>query len=1020
MRATTKEVSLSVFFCFWAAFASPADATAPTEPCVPAWNAFAGSSELSSTISASARAADGFIYLGGRDGLYRIEGGAVRHWAPNFADPGALPAGRVQALVNDGRYLWVGTAAGLVRFDPSTERLDRVDILKGGGRQPSITALHMSATQGLIVGAMQGLWVRDNRELSDENAFVQIGGSDLGEINSIAATGDVLLVASERGLFRLDAPSQLTELATDLIDGPILDMQPGPNRAMWLITATTLLRFSGNDNDPWLRYDRQSLPGLPPSDFQALGMDASSSLWIGSARDLARWTPDTPHPVLCRRSIDGGDPDRDLSIAHLSGDLGPYMFIGTSGRGAAYAPIDTGIRRIAPGERANTGLPENSIWSTALTTSGQLFLGASSGLYVERTPNAGAFDPIGPDVLGALRIYAVTETQGGEIWIGTNSGAFVYSGEELRPVQLITDVDGAPVSPTVFTIRQYRDKILLGTESGLLALDKETRKLVSFFRTDPAHFGPAHFGVASGAIVDIPANRIWSLDVRDDIVFAAGDDAAFALDLERPRVLASTIAATEAGAFIVGRIFSIVQTSQNKILLGADAGLIETTPDFARFRTIPEINGLSLNSVMSTGRSDDGATWIGVAGNGLFRQSPETGQWTHFTQAAGLITNGVSQLGLSFSADGAVIVSNATGVSIIRDSQRATPWERRLQPTLHAFDRSSGRLIDPSQKLVIGPQKRDLRLHFMVDELLEPDRYRVDYRFGDEARPYTTDTLPIGEDISFASLSPGGYVFEATLASSAGSNGPRLRFEVDVLPYWWEREITHLLIFFLGLGAAFGLFVSRTRAIKRRYELIADERKRIAQDLHDTSLQDILGARMISRSLINDQINDGARQKADKVLELLETATTSVRTSVQEVSGLNTYSSLSDAVRACEPPAKFGQNIAISLFEDGKKWNMGDQRRFFISRIIQEAVNNACKHARPTQIQITLRWSWRRLVAVVEDDGDGFAPEELSDQAGFGIGAMKRMAKAAKAEFRIESTKGRGACVHLKASRYFI
>ena len=844
---------------------------------------------------------------------------------------------------------------------------------------------------------------------------MRIDGPETGEINSIVNFGNSILVASEGGLFRLGETPQLIELVPNELDEPVRDMLRAPSGKIWLITANSLLQLSDDATYQWIKYNRDTLEGLPTSDFQSLGMDASSNLWIGSARDLSRWAPNTPHPVQCRRSIDGADPDRDLSIVHLSGDLGPYMFIGTSGRGAAYAPTDTGIRRIAPGERVNPGLPENPIWSTALTSSGHLYLGTSSGLFVERTPNSGTFNPIAEEVLGELRIYTICPISNGEVWVGTNRGAFVYNGAELQSIETILDEDGALVSPAVFAIKQYEDKILLGSGSGLLVLSAQSREPLSLFRTNPAHSG-----ITSTTVVDIPANRIWSIDVYGERVLVAGDDAAFSLDLAQERVLASTVAATESGTFIVGRIFSVVATDANKVLLGTDAGLVETTPDFAEFQTIPEINGMSLNSVMSAGRSSDGAVWIGVAGNGLFRQSSETDQWAHFTQAAGLITNGVSQLGLSFSSDGSVVVSNATGASIIRDKQRAAHWEQLLQPTLHAFDRSSGQLIDTSQRLAIGPQKRDLRLHFIVDELLEPNRYRVDYQFGTETKLSTADSLPIGEDISFASLAPGRYRFDATLASSAGAKSSRLRFEVDVLPYWWERESTRLILFFLSLLAVFGISLSRTKAIKRRYDLVADERKRIAQDLHDTSLQDILGARMISRSLASDQVNSKAREKADKVLELLEAATSSVRTSVQEISTINAVSSLSEAVRSCEPSSKYGQDIKISVFEDGEQWKMGDQRQFFISRIIQEAVNNACKHAKPTEIQISLQWSRLKLIAAVEDDGQGFDLEGSAQQHGFGMGAMKRMAKAANSDFKIDSTQGRGTCLHLQVPRFFI
>jgi signal transduction histidine kinase len=86
--------------------------------------------------------------------------------------------------------------------------------------------------------------------------------------------------------------------------------------------------------------------------------------------------------------------------------------------------------------------------------------------------------------------------------------------------------------------------------------------------------------------------------------------------------------------------------------------------------------------------------------------------------------------------------------------------------------------------------------------------------------------------------------------------------------------------------------------------------------------------------------------------------------------------------------------------------------------IIQEAINNARKHAQSPEITVYLYEEEGHLVASVRDRGRGFnlTAVEVSYSAGSSLGLlnMKERAKLIGADFRIRSEPGKGTTVELR------
>jgi signal transduction histidine kinase len=78
-------------------------------------------------------------------------------------------------------------------------------------------------------------------------------------------------------------------------------------------------------------------------------------------------------------------------------------------------------------------------------------------------------------------------------------------------------------------------------------------------------------------------------------------------------------------------------------------------------------------------------------------------------------------------------------------------------------------------------------------------------------------------------------------------------------------------------------------------------------------------------------------------------------------------------------------------------------------RIAQEAVNNAMKHARATEIVIHFFQKNGALVLEISDNGAGFV--KSGNTRGIGLGVMRHRASAIGADLAVESKRGEGVIV---------
>ncbi|MFV0266210.1 MAG: sensor histidine kinase [Draconibacterium sp.] len=195
-----------------------------------------------------------------------------------------------------------------------------------------------------------------------------------------------------------------------------------------------------------------------------------------------------------------------------------------------------------------------------------------------------------------------------------------------------------------------------------------------------------------------------------------------------------------------------------------------------------------------------------------------------------------------------------------------------------------------------------------------------------------------------------------------------------------------------------------------------NERKRIAQDLHDE-----VGAML---SVVKLNVGRIERQSEDKALVLASETKTyldDVITQVRRISRALLPPSLEKLglYPALEELASWvnkSDQLFIEIRKSGEPFRFDIKKELAVFRVVQEVMNNAIKHADASQLLLTLRFGNNTLAVLVRDNGKGFDLKEKMG-AGLGLRNLESRMEMAGGKFRLKSKIGSGtsALLYLNA-----
>jgi signal transduction histidine kinase len=367
------------------------------------------------------------------------------------------------------------------------------------------------------------------------------------------------------------------------------------------------------------------------------------------------------------------------------------------------------------------------------------------------------------------------------------------------------------------------------------------------------------------------------------------------------------------------------------------------------------------------------------------------------------------------------IVAPAVGSGVLRGDPRAlTALDRVVRRSVLADPIVRVKLWNASGQILYSDEPRLIGERFTLgaDEqaVLRGGGVRAD--LSDLTRPenrFERGRGPLRE-VYVGIRGPDGrrLLFEAYLREGALSAGSRRLWE-DVIPVL----LGMLVVLWLVQVPLARSLASRLRAGQREREALLrhavsaseDERRRLAADLHDGPVQDLVG---ISYALGGVQ----ARVEDQDVVATLDTSGREVRTLIRRLRTLlvelypddlhrqGLEAALSDLLAGVQ-----GRGVTTSLTVD-EPVDLDRGRSALLFRTTQEALRNVVAHAHAEHVDVhvaRIDGTWRLDVV---DDGVGFAAPD-DDRPHFGLRLLDDRARELGGVLEIQSTPGHGTRVRL-------
>lgn len=908
-------------------------------------------------IASMAQTADGWLWFGTADGLYRFDGiRFTRYPLPSRLGFIRDRINQVSAAPNGDLYIsYYAEGLSVLHPDGRFEQIPSPTLARNSIDQ---IAIDSDGSVWAIAGSIQhfkdGRW-RQVEQGAEWNA--SRGASLLMDSRGQIWAGNT------KGAWRLDRSSGRFIKVSD--EGGELLL--APDGSMWQIKARDSVRMlTGPDSQ------RTVIP-RPLRSTRAV-FDEESIVWL----------LDCPAPA-CRvkpgQSRTGGDSAHLGDIFRLSGREAQSILQDREGN--IWIATENGVDRFRRNRLLESGLPGSGVkYSLATDGSGNMWAADIAGgalwkLTANRPPSA----------VERSRVTLVANGRQGAVFIGDSRSIEKIDQAGGQMISLPPGPDGKPIEHHMVGILDDGKQLWTATMEARLIAWRDGKWLPSsafnlpakIFQSGPAGVGQLWLATGDGTLVFYDNEELTTYDIRDlgiaSTLFPAGEPIVSG--------------ANGSGVFKNGKLH---------MLRGA-------TPDALR-----NISGLAIMA--------NGDRWLN-GGAGLLQVSAadwkrsvndpsQPLQYKLFGALDGYPGRAVieSRWPSAMSPDGRNLWVLATGGVVRVDTgalrrNQAVPHPAILGVTTdQAFYPASGPL-----RLQAGTGQ--FRIDFTAPLLRAPEAARFEYRLeGIDEKWLDAGTR---RSSSYTNVAAGDYVFRLRVSNedgvaSAGEATLRVTVEPTIFESPWFRAAAAAALALLAFSLYRWRILHLTRRLAERLEIRTAERERIAMELHDTVLQSMHGVIIHAENaaeLIEDQ--PAAKDRLNKAIRHANQVIMEGRDRVQSLRH-GSEDELIDMYDVLVELEGAGVSIRVEQNSVSRGLHLVIKDELYV--IGREALRNAIRHAQASEIVLALTYGAKEFQLEVRDNGVGIPADILAagGRAGhMGLTTMRSRVQQIGGKWAIES-----------------
>jgi ligand-binding sensor domain-containing protein/signal transduction histidine kinase len=895
-----------------------------------------------------------------------------------------LSQAAVQALYQDRTgYLWIGTQAGLNRYDGVSFT---VYGPPQGLAQDWINALLEDAQGRLWIATLGGVFVWDGQQF---RAYTQADGLADDHVTSLARDREGgIWCGTPRGVSRYDGQKWRTyTVAEGLPDPRVTALFVDTSGRLWVGTEAGLARWTGTR---FVAFDPE---GLRRRSVRALAEDRAHRLWVGTTTALRVYA-------------------RDQLVREYATNQ-PVVALCADRFGLLWAGTPQGLIKIE-GDRFTLlttahGLSYTDVRALLEDREGVLWIGVLGGLYKFHSRAFTTYRA--SDGLGSNVVRPIVRDRRGWLWVGTSGGLSRFDGHR-NLWRTFTKRDGLTDDYVLALLEDRRGWLWIGTRAGITLFDgtrfhkdRVLSRLGVVVALAEDRAGVIWIAVMSQGVFRWVASRLEPVRVEGQTFFNArllvdrrgrvwisGDRGLSRWDGRSWRTY------TKRDGLASDQPYFLCEDANGHIWFGYHSSHGVTRFDGKTFRHYTTRDGLSSDAVYSIGADRRGNLWIGTArgvdrfdGTAFVNYGVEEGYADPESNAGGFWED----------ADGTLWFGTMGGLSRYDprfDLTRGAPPIVLLQEVRLGARTFPSADLSTAHRREVGYEDNTLTARIAVLSFLTERQVHVEYRL---TGFHDVWTALEGRELRIPNLPAGSYLLEVRARKYHGAWSSPLAFAFTIRAPFWQRW------WFWGLAGigALGLLYSghrwRLARVRRRAEelehKVAERTQQLVEKAEELesfiyTVSHDLKAPVISlqglASLLRAEIGENLSPNAAFYLERIQANAEQMQRLITELLELSRIG------RVCEPrgPVPMRELVDEVLAElhgqieltrarihvaDALPTVVGERTR--LRQVWANLIANALRFRRPEippEIEIGAREESHDVVAFfVRDNGIGIAPE---------------------------------------------
>jgi signal transduction histidine kinase/ligand-binding sensor domain-containing protein len=929
-------------------------------------------------------------------------------------------------------YLWIGTQAGLLRFDgvrfvrwtpPDGQHLPSSNVISLlGGRDG-----------GLWIGMEGGLSHWDNRDLTnylieptrinsiieDRNGTVWFVRSRLSD----AAGGLCQVIGTGMQCYGKADGLPGSDVGTSLVE----DTQGN----LWIGSDTAVVRWRPGSSSMYAAKGLKSNRGM--DGVLGLAADPDGSVWVGmslagSGLGLQQLVQGAWKPFVTPE-LDGNT----LEVQALFLDRENGLWIGTLKQGV-YRVHDRKVDHFHSAD----GLSSDAVYQFYEDHEANLWVATAKGIDCFRDVRVASFSTV--EGLSVDEVDSVLASGDGTVW-SSSPGALdaLHQGR----VSSIRAGKGLPGNQVTSLLEDHAGRLWVGVDH-TMSIYKNGR----FRRIDRPDGRP--IGLVVGMTEDVE-NNIWVETIGPPRTLIRIHDLKVQEEFPVPQMPAARkVAADPEGGIWLGLMngdlaryrhgkteifpFKHGEDSRvNQLIVNSDGSVLGATPlgvvawKEGKQQTFTVRNGLPCDTVYALIEDSHRALWlytqcglVEIASTEMQRwwgQPDITVQRKTFDVFDGVQPGLAIFGGAARAPDGRLWFANGVVLQMI-DPDHLTG--NALPPPVHVEGLIADRKNYSAHKdLRVPPLTRDLEIDYTALSFVVPQKVRFRYQL--EGHDAVWREPGTRRQAFYSDLHPGRYRFRVIACNNDGVwNEAGAILDFSVAPAWYQTNWFRILCVFSGVFIVWVIYRLRvlkiSRAIGARFDERLAERTRMARELHDTFLQTIQGSKLVADDaleLSTDSIR--MRQAMEQLSGWLARAMQEGRAALNFLRTATTQTNdLAEALRRATEDGLIPRSMAATFSVVGDAREMHPIVRDEIYRIGYEAIHNACEHSGASRLEVELRYA-DDLALRVSDNGVGTDPviADKGKVGHFGLQGMRERAARIGGNLTLGSSSNAGTEIRL-------